>query len=694
MNTPIQYVKGVGPKLAALLKRKNIECIEDSLYYVPRSYEDRSTLRKISEITPSNYALVKAEIIDINYISLKNKRRKIFTITVADTTGRINLKWFNYNEAYMRKLYKVGDKVLVSGVSSIYAGRLEFYHPDLEKFTDDTYDNINFGRIVPIYSETEGLTQKTIRRIQYNIISNYSSKIEEYLSMELINRLKLPDIKESIKQVHFPGKDNSVEELINFSTSWQRRLIFDEFFIIELALALRRKGIKRRKGISYEIKKTWLDYIYSKIPFKLTKGQEKAILEIFEDMKKSEPMNRLVQGDVGSGKTIVAFIASILAIFNGYQSVMMAPTEILAEQHLKTFKNFFNDDFKAVLLTSSIAKKEKEKIKEGVKAGSIDILIGTHAVIQDDVKFFKLGFVVVDEQHRFGVEQRLKLINRGAPDILVMTATPIPRTLAMTVYGDLDFSIIRDKPAGRIPIVTRLVNNSKRNIVYDFIKEELKKDRQAYFVYPLIEESEKLLLKDAKKAAETLSLEFHPYKVMLLHGKMTQSEKESIMQDFKNKKAQILVSTTVIEVGIDVPNATVMFIEHPERFGLSQLHQLRGRIGRGDARSCCIMMLNTRVSDDSYKRLNVLVETDDGFKIAEEDLIIRGPGEFLGTKQHGELGFKLGNLIRDIEILTLARQEALRLVETDPDLKFPVNKKLREVLLTRFKNKINLMDAG
>ncbi len=692
-TTAIQYVKGVGPKIAGLLKKKGIDTVEDAFYFLPRTYEDRTKNSLIKDIKPLEHALFRATVIDIDLINIR-RGKKILSVTVGDKTGRIHCKWFNFNERYMRTFLKPGSEVFVSGNVTIYNGRLEIYHPDIELVGENSIeDKIHYGRIVPIYSETEGLGKKIIRRIMFNLVETYSNSIQDFIPPELIQNLRLPPLAESFREVHFPSKNINVEELKEFKTAWQRRLVFDEFFILELALALRRKGIKKRDGISFNVNDEWLKLIDSKIPFQLTGAQQRVIKEIIADMKLAQPMNRLMQGDVGSGKTVVAFYSAVLAMLNGYQVAFMVPTEILAEQHYSTFKKIFGDDFACELLTGSISKAEKLRIKSLAEKGDVPFIIGTHALIQDDLVFKNLGFIIVDEQHRFGVEQRLNLINKGTPDILVMTATPIPRTLTMTIYGDLDVSIIDQKPAGRKPVATRLVYEPKRKVVYDFIRQELEKGRQAYFVYPLVEESEKIMLKNAKDEALELIKEFKSYKVDLLHGRMRQEEKDEVMKKFKEGKINILVSTTVIEVGIDVPNATVMFIEHPERFGLSQLHQLRGRIGRGEDRSVCVMMVSGGLSEVAKKRLSVMVDTDDGFKIAEEDLLIRGPGEFLGTRQHGIPGFQVGNLLRDVDILILARDEAQRIVEIDPELMMTVNSRIRHVLMDRFKDKIEMLGS-
>lgn len=696
LDTPIQFVKGVGPKIAALLGRKEIQSVGDAFYFLPRTYEDRSQLRKISELQPMEYALFSGVVLDTDVFRVKGGRRKIFTVKVGDGTGHVNCKWFNFNERFMLNIIKPGAKVFVSGETSLYGGRLEVHHPDIEVVDEkeSADDKIHYGRIVPIYSETEGLKQKMIRRIMFNMVEHHSPEIEEYMPKDLLERMKLPALKESLREVHFPSKGTDIQKLRDFGTSYQKRLIFDEFFVLELALALRRRGIKKKIGIRFDVKQEWLDLLNARLPFQLTGAQKKVVQEILSDMKTNEPMNRLIQGDVGSGKTVVAFYAAVVCVMNGYQAALMVPTEILAEQHFKTFQKVFGNDFKAELLVGSTPKGKKQKIKQELKTGEISFLIGTHAVIQDDVEFKNLGLIIVDEQHRFGVEQRSNLAKKGNPDVLVMTATPIPRTLAMTLYGDLDVSIIDEKPAGRIPIVTKLVYDQKRNVVYDFIREELKKGLQAYFVYPLVEESDKLMLKNAKDAAKHLAEIFKGYSVGLLHGRMRAEEKEQIMREFKDGKINLLVSTTVIEVGIDVPNATVMFIEHPERFGLSQLHQLRGRIGRGESRSVCVLMAENGLNEIAVRRLSTMVKTDDGFKVAEEDLAIRGPGEFMGTRQHGIPGLRVADLVRDMDTLILARTEALRLVENDPDFMLAPHKPLKDMLVTRFKDKIGFMNVG
>lgn len=688
----IQYVKGVGPKLSKLFNKKGIYNTLDALFFLPRDYEDRTKISKIQNIEPLKYNIIKAKIKSVDLIRTSKVRRSILNIKVSDDTGVINCKWFNFNQKYMLNSFKPGVDVIVSGNTSLYAGGVEFYHPEIE-ILDKDFNNIHYGRVVPIYSETQGLSKKVIRKIMYGVISNHLDSVTEYMSEDILKRNNFPSLVESFSEIHFPSSTKHIDDLRNFNTLWQKRLSFDEFFFLELALSLRRANIKKTSGISFEIKKEWCDMIESSFPFKLTNSQKDVLSDVFQDMKNSFPMNRLIQGDVGSGKTVISFYAAVLSILNGYQAAMMVPTEILAEQHYNNFKNIFGDNFKAALLTGSLSKKAKDSLKKDIEEGNINFIIGTHALIEEDIYFKKLGFVVLDEQHRFGVEQRLKLISKGRPDVMVMTATPIPRTLTMTVYGDLDVSVITEKPKGRGELITKLVYDNKRDVVYDFIKKELSKGRQAYFIYPLVEESEKLMLKNAKEEASKLSQIFSDFKVSLVHGKMRSEEKNSVMSDFKKGSIDLLVSTTVIEVGVDVANASIMFIEHPERFGLSQLHQLRGRIGRGSERSVCILMASRKLTENAKLRLNKMVETNDGFAIAEEDLAIRGPGEVLGTRQHGIPDFRVGSLIRDMKVLMLARSEARSLISRDPFLSFSSSKNIKEILLSKYRNKIDFIKS-
>jgi ATP-dependent DNA helicase RecG len=694
LNIPIKYVKGVGPKISHLFNKKGIFTVNDALYFLPRVYEDRRKLAKIKDIKPLEFNLIFGKVESIDLIPIRRLKRPILSIKISDDTGSVTCKWFNYSRTYMLKAYKPGDKVFISGKASIYAGMLELHHPDIEVVEDGSLENkIHFGRIVPIYSETKGLGSKLIRRALINIIDTYVKDIKDYMPREVLERNNFFDLKTSLKNIHFPSDNIKIEDLENFHTPFQRRLAFDEFFFLELALSLRKLNLEKKQSFSFDFKKQWGEFLNKLIPFCLTSDQKKTINEIVIDMKKPKQMNRLIQGDVGSGKTIVSFYAMVVAVLNGFQATMIAPTEILAEQHYDNFKKLFKDNFKVELLKGSSTKKEKLKIKEDIEKGRCSVLIGTHAILEEDVSFKNLGLVVIDEQHRFGVMQRLKLINKGNPDVLILTATPIPRTLTMTVYGDLDVSIIKEKPKGRLDIVTRVVEERNKKKVYEYVKKEIKNGRQAYFVYPLVEESDALDLKDVKKEALSLSKEFKGKVVEIIHGKMRGTEKEDVMKRFKNGKIDILVSTTVIEVGVDVPNVSVMVIEHPERFGLSALHQLRGRIGRGSEKSVCVLVVSRKLSDKAKRRLKVMAETNDGFKIAEEDLLIRGPGELLGCRQHGLPVLKIGNLVRDMDIIMLARAEARKILSCDKNLSFTKNKDLKRILNYKYKDKIDLINS-
>jgi len=539
---------------------------------------------------------------------------------------------------------------------------LETYHPEI--IGDGEEHEI--GRLLPVYPEIENISQRRIRRIMLDAVKRISDSLEDPLPNEIRLSRNLPCLGEAIKEVHFPS-ESKLEDLEIRRTAAQRRLIFDEFFLLQLALALRRSKVRRQRGISFKVKN--IEEVDHFLPFRLTGSQYRVIQEIILDMSKPFPMNRLLQGDVGCGKTVVALIAAWIAVENGYQVAFMAPTQLLAEQHyISTLELAQKMNLKPALLTSSM-RNLADNVREGVERGDIDILIGTHALIQESVRFHRLGLVIIDEQHRFGVVQRDILKHKGAnPDVLTMTATPIPRTLGLTLYGDLDLSVIEDLPPGRKPIQTRLFHERDRSKVYELIKEEVRKGRQVYMVYPLIEESEKMDLMDATQMAEKLKGELPDFSIGLIHGKMPLDQREKVMSSFKEGLIDILVSTTVIEVGINIINATIMVIENAERFGLSQIHQLRGRVGRSAYPSKCLLLASYRKTDEASRRLRILEGTTDGFRIAEEDLAIRGPGEFLGTRQSGFYQFRAANLMKDADILSEARQEAFRLAESDPEL--------------------------
>jgi ATP-dependent DNA helicase RecG len=554
-----------------------------------------------------------------------------------------------------------------------------------------------FKRVIPVYSETEGLYQKTVRRIMKRVVDEHAFSIVDGIADAIRARLNLMPLKDAVRTVHFPEDDVSLDRLNRGDSAAHRRLIFDEFFFLELGLALRKRNVSLENGNSYVLTDTYAKKLKEIMPFELTSAQKRVVKEIIDDLKKPHPMNRLLQGDVGSGKTIVALIASLIVIENGFQAAFMAPTEILAEQHFSTISPLAEKlGLKLVLLTSRIKGYRKTGIYQEITEGTVDIVIGTHAIIQESVQFKKLGLAIIDEQHRFGVMQRAMLKKKGVtPDVLVMTATPIPRTLGLTVYGDLDSSVIDQMPPGRIPVKTKLYHERNRGTVYKRITQEVENGKQVFIVYPLIEESEKMDLMNASQMADHLQKEVFPgFTIGLLHGRVDPKEKERIMSDFQAKKIDILVSTTVVEVGIDVPNASLMVIEHAERFGLSQLHQLRGRVGRSDYPSQCILLAQYSKSDDARQRLKIMEQTTDGFKVAEEDFAIRGPGEFLGTRQSGIPDFRIANIIKDAKILSEARQEAFEVVAQDPELSKQEHHITKQVLQERWKGRLELASIG
>ena len=698
LSTPIQYVKGVGPKLSKILDRKGIRTVEDALYFLPRTYEDRRSLKKVSELEPGRKETGFGEILLSGVAFYSVRRKRVFEAVVGDGSGVITLKWFHVNERYFRDRFKKGQRLIFSGEVTWFNQQKEIHHPDVERVDAEAdRDYLKFTRIVPIYSETEGLYQRTLRRLMKTILDEYAGELSSPVPEEILKRQGLIDLPESFRCVHFPEDGASMEDLERQRSKGHRRIIFDEFFFLELGMALRKKGRVLEKGIPFQTKGALSGRLLDLLPFRLTRAQERVWGEIRKDMGRPLPMNRLIQGDVGSGKTVVSLLAGLNVIESGYQAAIMAPTEILAEQHFLSARRWVEPLGLAVtLLTGSVKGTVKEDLCGRIKRGDVHLVVGTHALIEEPVEFHRLGLAIIDEQHKFGVIQRSLLKKKGEnPDVLVMTATPIPRTLAMTVYGDLDVSIIDEMPPGRVPVETRVFSESGRSRVYRILEEEIRKERQAFIVYPLVEESEKVDLRDATRMAEHLQSEVFPdLRVGLLHGRMKSEEKERVMAEFKGGKTQILVATTVIEVGIDIPNASVMVVEHAERFGLSQLHQLRGRIGRGKYASQCILLTQFRSSEEARIRLQAMERTSDGFQIAEKDLEIRGPGEFLGTRQSGLPDFRVAHILRDTPILVEARKEAFQLVHGDPDLSEPLHSGLKEELKKRWQGRLELATVG
>lgn len=697
LATPLRFIKGVGPKLAEALAKKGIATVGDALYLLPNRYEDRRELRAVAKLRPGLIEVFHGEVLSADAVATRGGRR-FFEAVVADGSGSVTLKWFHYNPAWMKKAWRQGRKGIFTGEVAQYGYQREVHHPDVEWLADDeelpavmARDPMNFGRIVPVYPLTEGVQQKAMRRVLKQVVDTFAADVATAVPDDIVRRHSLLPLGGALTEVHFPAEESDLAKLNAADTGAHRTLVFDELFFLELGLALKREGGTLEPGISFQVTHRYTRELSKLLPFTLTAAQRRVLSEIKADMMAPHPMHRLVQGDVGSGKTVVALMSALVAVENDYQVAIMAPTEILAEQHFLNIHRWCEAlGVKVTLLTAGLKGKAKALALAEVASGAARIVIGTHAVIQEKVEFSRLGLGIVDEQHRFGVIQRGILKKKGDnPDILVMTATPIPRTLAMTVFGDLSLSVIDELPPGRTPIDTRVCFESRRSQVYGIIRDEVRGGRQAYIIYPLVEETEKSDLKAATQMAEHLQREIFPdLNVGLLHGRMKPEEKEAVMRSFKERELGILVATTVIEVGIDVPNATVMVIEHAERFGLSQLHQLRGRVGRGSGKSRCILMASGKLSEDGEKRLRAMAETTDGFKIAEVDLEIRGPGDFLGTRQAGIPDFRVANILRDGRILEQARSEAFALMERDPRLES--HPRLKEELLQRWFGRLEL----
>jgi len=741
LTTPVQYVKGIGPRLAEVLASKGILTTDDLLRYLPFRYEDRLNPRAIAQLRPGEMATLIAEVRTSGLF--RTRRMPIFEMTAGQ--GRTRLKCIWFNGTYLQGKFKPGQMVALYGKVDVdRSGELQIVQPQFEILGDPGEEgaseateqklaaSLEVGRIVPIYeSAGQGrLTSRWFRRIIHAALENLTPDLSDPIPAMVRNRMGLICPREALWKVHWPDPGESLQTLQSSRTPAHFRLIFEELFFIELGLELKRREQKAETGIAFRLDDRVRGAIKKILPFHPTTAQKRVLKEIASDMAKPSPMRRLLQGDVGSGKTIVAFEAAIIAIENGYQVALMAPTEILAQQHYFSARQILeNAGYRIVLLTGSLEQDRKQKVRRHIAQGNARLVIGTHALIEEKVEFAKLGLVIVDEQHRFGVMQRLKLMKKSGdtdansrtslestggdarphtslgdahpytaaePDVLVMTATPIPRSLALTIYGDLDLSALDEMPPGRTPIVTRRVSDERSEEVWEFVRKQVVAGHQAYVVYPVIEESEESELKAAIKMYKEMSKQIFPdLRVGLLHGRLDPDEKENVMKLFQEGEISVLVSTTVIEVGVDVSNATIMVVEHAERFGLSQLHQLRGRIGRGAAKSYCILMIGGKISEEGQRRLDAMTRTNDGFQIAELDLELRGPGEFFGTRQAGMPSFQVANLIRDRQILEAAKREAASVL-AGPNSEISqqeINRALRH-MRTRWQHTYGLVEVG
>ena len=688
VGTPLQYLKGVGPQRSNLLSRLGLETVADALLFVPRRYEDRSHLTPFRDLRVGESLCSAGTVAGVSPPP-PGSRRQPLQVLLRDPTGYLAAVFFN--QPYLVNTFKRGQQVVLYGkVVRFRRGPLQMVHPEFELVEDEEDDLLHTGRLVPIYPLTEGLAQRPLRSLMHRVVEEFADAAPDPLPSALRERLGLLPLAPALRAIHFPADLSGVEAA-------RRRLVFDDLFIFQLGLALRRSREARAAGIPMGPPGPLVARLLTLLPYRLTQAQERVWDEIQQDLASGRPMNRLLQGDVGSGKTVVALLTLLLAVEVGFQAALMAPTEILAEQHSLTLGPLLAQlGVRLALLTAGLRPSEREELLAGIRTGEIRVAVGTHALIQEGVEFSRLGLVVVDEQHRFGVLQRATLRAKGMnPHVLVMTATPIPRTLALTAYGDLDLSVIDEMPPGRKPIVTAWRSEGKRREIYDFLRKELAAGRQVYVVCPLVEESEARDLRAATELAERLRQEVFPdERVGLLHGRLRLDEKEAVMRAFKAGEIQILVSTTVIEVGIDVPNASVMLVEHAERFGLAQLHQLRGRVGRGPWKSYCILLASGGLTAEARRRLEALCQSQDGFQIAEVDLSLRGPGEFFGTRQSGLPEFKIADLLRDGALLNEARREAMALVATDPNLARPEHHLLREALLVRWQGRLDLASIG
>ena len=692
LATPLRYLKGVGPRRAADLAHVGLATIEDLLYRFPIRYEDRSRLQPVASLRPGQEASIAGRVLSCGLRSTRRPGFKIFEALIEDDSGALRATWLN--QPFLRDVFAAGQRVVLFGAVEMRGnGGLQLTNPQYEILDDEDGETIHTGRIVPVYEKAGTVTPKIQRRLVHDALKRLPDDLPDELPEAARSRLGLPTRRAALLAAHFPPADAPLADLNRFSTPAQRRLIFEEAFLFHTGiLARRRDAAAERKAVAVSVDDRIRESARRVLPFRLTGGQKQALKEIVDDLQRPQPMNRLLQGDVGAGKTIVALLAALVAMENGLQVAFMAPTEILAEQHYLSISRLLQPSrFRVALLTAGTGGRARRERLAETESGAVHLVVGTHALVQGDVRFQQLGLVVIDEQHRFGVLQRAMLREKGLhPDVLVMTATPIPRTLALTLYGDLDVSVIRERPPGRLPVKTAAKPESRRDEVYAFVKEEIAAGRQAYVVFPLVEESDKLDLRAATEMADHLAHDVFPAcRVGLLHGRLKSEARERVMQAFGAGDLDLLVATSVVEVGIDVPNATVMVVEHAERFGLSQLHQLRGRVGRGRHQSYCCLLYQAPLSDEARGRLKAMTDTSDGFVIAERDLAIRGPGDFFGTRQAGAPTFRLIDLVRDHHVVAQAQEDAAAWLETTRPGRIAL-----ERILDRWASRFQLIDVA
>lgn len=685
----VQFLKGVGPSRKKILENLGVHSIEDLLYLFPRRHEDRTKLTPLSQVQIGEAQTVSGKVVARGSRQSWFTRKHVYETVIDDGTGKIFAVWFN--QPYLDNYFKPGTEVVLYGQAAVYKNRIQMIAPEYE-IIDKNDKSLSMGRIVPIYPLTKGISQRYLRKIIHLGLETYANQWHESIPEAILKKHHLLNIQDSLWNIHFPKNQILMQEA-------QRRVSFEEFFFFQLSVIKRRMTIRMRQGVAHRWTDSFLEKFKNNLPFVLTKAQERVIKDIAVDMQKSSPMLRLLQGDVGCGKTVVALIGCIAAFVNKKQSALMAPTEILARQHFDSIqKNLSSGEFKKIrcaLFVGSLPESEKQDLREKITAGTIDVLVGTHALLSENVKFKNLSYIVIDEQHKFGVRQRALLSLKGAnPDVLVMTATPIPRTLSLTLFGDLDVSTIDELPPHRGIMTTKVAKPQQASDVYAFVRREIAKGRQAYIIFPLVEESETLDLKAAQTSFKQFQKnEFKDYAVGLVHGQMKRDDAAIVMKDFKEGKIQVLVATSILEVGVDVPNATVMVVEHAQRFGLAQLHQLRGRIGRGKEASMCVLIADP-ITPESIARIKAISSTTDGFKIAQADLDIRGPGQYFGRHQHGLNELRFANPLTQVDILQAAQSEAQHLIKADPQLNAPHNLWLAEIIFKRYPDYLKLTAAG